>query len=575
MNYFDQEEPDNYSERSQKQNLTKKDMKNIIEEQTLSLRKKRNKKDRFNKSLPSLDELKFEIKIEEIEPQISNEILYKQFKSSQNENESLNILMQMLISNKSQIIKYSLANIKNYLINLKNEQMFNSKNLSSPFNEQMIKHLFSLIKTNLNDYFIVSNICFIINKLCCLSDYYITFIYEYFDLILKFIEQIQEPQVKKCFYLMTIQIFEGNEQFIKNIERIYPNYVELAYKELFNLDRTEIIRSKTLLSSLIKLFSNIFYNGIYYNYLFTPINNNNNNPNIISANNSNTKRGINIIKFIKQFLSISFEEEIFNNVIFCVKNFIEFLTVKDDEELLDNNLRKEIRRLICEMEFEKYLITFIYDSSINDPEIRLSVLKIFINASYFCNKKFSKNLIENNIAEQILKLQEFLLKESVCIRTKKLYINHIDLLFNLIESESSEIVNNLALEKNCISNIFKFQDIPGYTKVHLDFVIEIFHLLIKSKSKFIQTLLISEGICEFYKNLLNNNPKEEIIVKIMTDFIILLNCSKDLGKKIDVNILALHLEKIGIHEIINNIRSRTDLTEEASIVINEFYSYFK
>ena len=108
-------------------------------------------------------------------------------------------------------------------------------------------------------------------------------------------------------------------------------------------------------------------------------------------------------------------------------------------------------------------------------------------------------------------------------------------------------------------------------------MIKIFSVLIQSNHKYIQTLLISEGICEWYKSILEEEPSIENIKMIITNFITMVKYSGNLVKDNinNNNLLLIHLEKIGILEAVDNLKGRKDLNEEVMSIINEFCALFK
>ena len=165
----------------------KRDFHYNIEEHSLSLRKKFNNKGKRHMLPSSLlnDITYYEINLSELEPKINNHHLYVQFKNSQNEKNSLGLLFQMLlIEDNNDILKFSLSNIKKFLINI-DENNFSAKNLSIEFNDKLIKFLFELLLKKSKDFYILSHICFILNKLSFLlkneNGYYYDILYQYFN----------------------------------------------------------------------------------------------------------------------------------------------------------------------------------------------------------------------------------------------------------------------------------------------------------------------------------------------------------------------------------------------------------
>ena len=221
----------------------------------------------------------------------------------------------------------------------------------------------------------------------------------------------------------------------------------------------------------------------------------------------------------------------------------------------------------------------IYGNTINNEGLRNIAIQILINAMYICPKKLCETFIENDISKQITKLEQYLISQTQFKKKiKDLYILLLDLIFNLIENESSYIIDNLSIENNCISLLFKLQKIPFYAQ-EIKYIIKIFNVLISSNHKYIQTLLVSEGICEFYKGILGNEPNSEDIETIINNLISMVNYSDNfadgkIGEKENINLILMHMEKIGVYEVINNLKSRNDLSDAAISSINEISSLF-
>ena len=174
----------------------------------------------------------------------------------------------------------------------------------------------------------------------------------------------------------------------------------------------------------------------------------------------------------------------------------------DNEKLFkDKNLKNKVRELIHDLEFEKIIVPMIYDNTVNNEALRLVAIQMLINAMYICHKDFCEVLIDNDITVQIIKLENYLISQTQFKnKNKELYNSLLDLIYNLIENESAYIIGKLSRDNNCISLLFKLQKIPFYGKENK--IIKIFNVLISSNHKYIPTLLISEGICELYKNII-------------------------------------------------------------------------
>ena len=210
-------------------------------------------------------------------------------------------------------------------------------------------------------------------------------------------------------------------------------------------------------------------------------------------NNSDEIMFESILKFVRKLLNFSYQRDIFEQELYCIQNFLYFFM--DNDNLFQNKIIKnKVRNIIYSLELENKIIPMIFDNTVNDYDLRRLAIQILINAMFICPKKFCENLIEHNISEQITKLENYLLSQTqLDNKIKQLYILLLDLIYNLIENESPDIIEDLSIENNCISLLFKLQKIPFYAK-EIKSIIKIFNVLILSNHKYIQTLLISEGI---------------------------------------------------------------------------------
>jgi len=551
----------------------KKDIKYNMEEHSLSLRKRLSNRGRRSHILPPFlnNDLMYEINIVDLEPKLDNEQLYLLFKNSNDEKASLGLLFQMLlVENNDYILKYSLGNIKKYLISI-DQNIFNDKNLSNEFNDKSITFLFQLLQKKSNDYYILSNVSFILNKLSLFimqngKDYFFNILFSNFNNVLNLAKGLNqnEPNIKNLLYLLTGKIFLGPEEMIAKLEKDYPSYIQQIHQELLNLDQSKFVKNMNLMSTLLQIVNNCFYYKIYLDYFFSQFNNN---PNEINAES--------IIKFIQRALNVSYQKEVFDQELRCIQNFL-YLFMGDNKYFKDKSLKKKVQIIIDNLELEKKIIPMIYDNTIEDSGLRVIALQILINATYICSKRFCETLIDNNISEQILKLENYLIAiTQVTNRAKNIYHLLIDLIYNLIENESEYIIDNLSIENSCISALFKLQKNPIYSKENKNYMNKIFNQLIQSNHKYIQTLLISEGICEWYKSILEDEPNLENIKMIIGNFITMVEYSGNLIKESKNNLLLIHLEKIGILEVVNNLKSKEELSEEIISLINEFCSLFK
>ena len=265
-----------------------------------------------------------------------------------------------------------------------------------------------------------------------------------------------------------------------------------------------------------------------------------------------------------------------------------------DIESIDTFFQQISKIIVFPFQFFTYFIILykIFDKALF---VGIFVLSIIVIVSIIVQKKYIKNqfdflrekddhkdfcevLIDNDITVQIIKLENYLISQTQFKnKNKELYNSLLDLIYNLIENESAYIIGKLSRDNNCISLLFKLQKIPFYGKENK--IIKIFNVLISSNHKYIPTLLISEGICELYKNILENEPNSDDVATIINNLISMVNYTnnfvteKSEGKD-GVNLVLMHLEKIGFYEVLNNLKSRNDLSDDAISAINEISSLF-
>ena len=550
----------------------KKTIQQTLEDHTLSLRKRKtNRQRQFGHPPELLTDISYKINISEIEPKICNNQLYTQYKNANNEKDSLGFLFQMLLSKDDDVIKYGVAKIRDFLINI-DKKVFKEKNYEEEFSDKLIKFLFELMFGKSNDLFLLNNICFILNKLPDFLDKKDNFMKIYLDSIGNILNlakniSINEPIIKNNLYILTCKISLASDDIIKQLEKNYPYYINQIHSELNQLDENKFVKNMVLISTLLQIINNCFYNEIYLNYFLSS---SNEHPDELNAEN--------IIKYIQKLLNFSYQEVIFEQEIRYIQNFLCIFI--DNEKLLqDKNINNRVIKIIYDLEFEKKILPMIYDNTIDQPDLRFLAIQILINGINICPKKFCEILIANNIAEQIIKLENYLLSQNQFKNnTKILYNLLLDLIDNLIENESTYIIDNLSITNNCISLLFKLQKIPFYSKERKT-IIEIFNRLISSNHKYIRTLLISEGICELYENILKNEPSNEEVETIIKNLITIINYSdkfleENFNDKNNLNLILIHLEKIGFYEVINNLKSRNDLSDSSIAAINEISSLF-
>ena len=555
--------------KAMKNNHKNKDTFGNMEMHSLSLRKKlNNKAKRYILPNSLANDVAYEINLIKIEPKIRNHQLYREFINSQNENKSISLLFQMLLlENNDDFLKFSLENLKKYLIDI-DEKNFISKNISNEFNDKMIKYLYDLLFKKSNDFFILSNILFILNKLSILieDENYFNILFNNFGNILNLALSInkEEAKIKNLLYYLSSKIFLGNKEIISKLEKTYPRYILQVHSEIKGLEQNKLLNNIILISTLLNIINNCFFFKIYSEYFFS------------SYNNMKEINVENIFKFIQNLLNCSYEMIIMDQVLRCIQNFICFFL--EEKKFLNNSiLKKKTQKILNDLHLEEKIIPLIYDSSIKEPAIRDITLNILVNATFIASKNLCQKLIDNDIAKQIIKLEQYLISQiHLTNRIKSLYRLLLNLIYNLVENESVNIIENLSIENSCISLLFKLQKIPFYSNENKKYMINIFHILIQSNHKYIQTLLISEGICEWYKSILEDTPSSDNIEMIISDFITMKKYSANLVKDDNNknNLLLIHLEKIGILELSISLKGRSDIPDEILEYINEFSNWF-
>lgn len=328
----------------------KKEIKYNMEEHSLSLRKRLSNRGKRGHILPfSLNnDLKYEINMAELEPKLNNEQLYILFKNSNDEKNSLGLLFQMLlVENNDDILKYSLANLKKFLISI-DQNIFNAQNLSTEFNDKSIIFLFQLLQMKSNDFYILSNVSFILNKLGIFiiyndKEYFFNTLFDNFNNVLNLAKEINqnEPHIKNLLYLLTDKIFLGSDEMIRKLEKAFPSYIQQIHQEILNLDESKFVKNMNLITTLLQIINNCFYYKIYSNYFFSKFNNDSN---VINAEN--------IIKFIQRALNVSYQMELFDQELRCIQNFL-YLFMEDNTYFKDKAMKKKIQNIIANLELEK------------------------------------------------------------------------------------------------------------------------------------------------------------------------------------------------------------------------------
>ena len=561
-----------------KNDSSKNEFRSLNEDHTLSLRKKRNNKHTYQLKNLNLAQniLNHNININQIINLIENQEIYIKYKSSENEYEKLNYIMQMMIFNNNNILKYALVELKQYLIKIKDKDEFSSKNLLNYFNEKMFKFLIELLIKNKNTYInleeyyqIKTILCHIISNLCILNDFYINSLLEYFQDILNFLIHEQDNIFKNEIYTMIIKILltqNKKENEIDKLEQNYKYFSNLVIDEIINLNKESntISNLKILFPTLLSFISAIIYNNIRINKNFI----------------FDIKKLLYILSFINKYLSTSFME---TNIMKSALNFLSAFTnfYKANKINFDKENDEEFRKLMNNIEIDKHIILFIYDNSINDFELRIEIIELMNNLLTINNSEFAIKLIDNGISEQISNIQDYLLEnENSCSLDEKnmklLYSLHIDLIDNLISTQSEYIIQDICIEHSCISNLFQLINNSKFCFNNDNLkIMEIFDLIIKSKTDFVHSLLLTEGIYDLYKNILFNCNHYNLLELILNDIAIMIERGKSIKTSSGINIVSNHFIKNGIYDLIDNIKSRMDFNEKINYLLEEISNLLK
>ncbi len=558
--------------------ISKEEFKNMNSEHMLSLRKKRGNKniDHLKKINLNAQLFNYDIDTRQLILLLQNDNLYIKFTSENDENEKLNYLLQMLISSDLNVLKFSLIEFKKFINTIRDSNEFSSKNLLNQFNDKMFRFLFNLLLKNKNEYSnkedyyqIMILLCYIVAKLCSFNDFYIGILFDYFDDLLNLAKNEQDKNLKNALYIITHKILlinkiKDREVLNRKIEEIYQKYFEQIYYELIQLNNESnnnksIFIIKNLHPTLINIISSIIY-------INTQNNDNKNNNCLINLKNIS-----HILSFSKQYLSSSFmETEI-------LKSTIHFLGValnyyKENKRIFSKESNIEFIEIINKIKIDKHIISYIYDNSMNDYDFRNEIIEMINNMLLINNSEFINNLIENNICEQISNLQIFILEnEQENNNTiKQLYKSHIELIYNLISTQSDYVIENICIENSCISNLFQFMNntIFLYTTDYLR-IIEIFDLIIQSKTEYVHSLLLTEGIYDLYKNILINSEDNNLLLMILKDISIMIERGKSFRTSNGINIVSNHFIVKGILDLINNIKSRKNIDNKIILILDE------
>ena len=558
----------NYSLPFSNKNENFKNMNSVSENHFLALRKKNNEKkfEKLNKHSYKIDDAPWNINISELEPKINNDVLYISFINAKNQHEKLNYLFQMMIHpEKIELLKFALSNMKLFLQSI-NKKIFAEENLMNEFNEKFFKYIMDLLLAKSNNNIVAWHLSYIIDKLFLLTnneEMYCNILLENFNTITKTIAKINNNEIKNLLFIITTKIFLGSTQILQKFEIKYPDFPNLVHSELNNL-KENFVQNIYFISTIINIFNNMFYFNLFSNYLF------------------NSKDGIeifnaaSIILYLKELLNYSYHSLIFEQLLFCLQNFL-YSFISNENLVESENIKKNIQNFLIGLDLGNILIPLIYDENLSKYDIQICSLKILINATWLCDRKFCKSLIKKNICPEIEKLEKFILKQIKITNEKnkiiKLFKVTVDLILNMLNNESGIIIDNLVIETQCIAILFKISENKEFLNKRKKDLVDICDLIISTKEKYVHTKLICDGICEFYKEILKDNPSMEIIEIIVKNFICMFNYNQKLINDKN-NIIILHLEKIGVQDLINNFKGREDLNDEVMELINKFLALF-
>ena len=561
----------------QKNDSSRGECRNINEEHILSLRKKRNNRNinNINNIILAQKQLSYNLDINMIINFIKNDELYMKYKNNENEFEKLNLLMQMIISNNGNILKYALLELKKYLQNIKDKNEFESKNLLNIFNEKMFGFLFKLLFKKNNDYINIEEyyqililLCNIISNLCMLNNFYTDIFYQYFPNLIQKIKSEENNQIKNSIYSLIDKIFLIDNINNNQILQIKQNFFEQIYNEIIYLNEESnnnfnILNLKELFPTLLNITSIIICNRNQ----------------ILTNSNMNIEKLLNILSFINKYLSDSFiETDILKESLNFLSSILKFY--KLNKNIFPKEIELKFRELLNNMEIGNHIILYVYDNTMKDFEFRIEIIELINNMILLNQNEFINNLIKNGISEQISNIQDYLLEnENNNIEEnnmKLLYNLHIELIYNLISTQSEYAIQDICIENSCISNLFQLINISKYSFNNSDAkILEIFDLIIKSKAEFIHSLLLTEGIYDLYKNILLNNPNNDIIALILNDIGIMIERGKSIKTSSGINIVSNHFIKNGIFDLIENIKGRNDINEQIIYLLDEISNLLK
>ena len=366
-----------------------------------------------------------------------------------------------------------------------------------------------------------------------------------------------DKSLKNALYVITNKILLKDNN---NVEKLYTNYFNQIFNELTQLIN-ESINNKNILV-LKDLFPTLI--GIINFIILNKVQNNDNNYII------DNKKICSLLSLIKYFLDISFMgTEILKSSLYFLNISLKYFKKNN----IEKEFESEFRAIINSIRLDKHIISYINDNSINDNDFKNDIIEIINNMLILNDSDFLNNLIENNICEQIANLQDYLLENDSNANNNiiiSLYKAHIDLIYNLISTQSVNVIQNICIDNSCISNLFQFINNSTflYNNDNLK-IIEIFDLIIQSKADFVHSLLLTEGIYNVYKNILYNNKENNILLIILKDFSIMIERGKAIKTSSGKNCVSNYFTKNGILDLLNNLKTRTNLNDQIIFLLDE------
>ena len=384
-----------------------------------------------------------------------------------------------------------------------------------------------------------------------------------------------DNQIKNSIYIVCSKILlikNIDENYLIKLSQMYKTFFEDVYNELVNLNNesNNIFNLKGLFPTLINIISSIIYNSNQFIM------------NIINNSYINIEKLLHISSFINKYLSISFmETDIPKSSLNFLSAFLNFY--KLNKSLFNKENDDKFMEIMKNIEIGEHIILYIYDKSVNDFEFRNEIIKLINYLILLNNTDFINNLIDNGISVQISNIQDYLLEEEDDNNSntnennmKTLYNLHIELIYNLISTQSEKAIDDLCRESSCISNLFKLIDNSKFCfNNNNPKILEIFDLIIKSKTEYVLTFLLAEGIYYLYKNILFSCNNHEILELILNDIAIMIQRGKSVKTSNRINFVSNHFIKKGIFDLIDNIKAKPEFNEKINYLLDEIQNLLK